>query len=221
MKRMVMLASVLLPWFLRRPLLEAFFGYRLHPSARIGLSWVFPKMLVMEAGAQIGHLTVCKNMDLIHMKASSLIGILNWITGFPSGHPRHFAHETGRRPELILGEHSAITSRHLIDCTNTIVIGRFSTIAGFRSGMITHTIDLEKCRQSSQPITIGDYCFVGTSSVLLGGCTLPSYSVLGAKSLLNKSFSEEYSLYGGVPARLIQPLPKTYGYFTRTSGLIY
>jgi hypothetical protein len=45
--------------------------------------------------------------------------------------------------------------------------------------------------------------------------------VLGAKSLLNKIFTEEYSLYGGVPARLVGPLPKTHLYFARTAGLIY
>ena len=36
---------------------------------------------------------------------------------------------------------------------------------------------------TAAPITIGDYCFVGTNCVLLGGSVLPSYSVLAAKSL--------------------------------------
>jgi len=220
MKTLLTLFSFLLPWPLRRGFLELCFGYKIHPTARIGLAWVRPGRLVMDEGTYIGHLTVCKNLDLIHLKAHSRIGRGNWITGFPIGHPRHFAHEPDRRPELILGEHSAVTNRHLIDCTNRVTIGRFATFAGFQSQILTHSIDLEKCRQSSAPITIGDYCFVGTNCVILGGSNLPSYSVLAAKSQLAKKLTDEYALYAGVPARFIQELPADYGYFRRTEGVV-
>jgi acetyltransferase-like isoleucine patch superfamily enzyme len=215
-----MLFSILLPWPLRRAILQSFFGFQIHPTARIGLSWVLPKKLIMESDTQIGNLTVCKNLDLIHMHPHSLIGRGNWITGFPSGPSPHFAHEHDRRPELIIGEHSAITNRHLIDCTSRVTIGRFTTFAGFQSQILTHSIDLEACRQSSAPVSIGDYCFVGTDCVLLGGSALPSYSVLAAKSLLNKSFDEEYSLYGGIPAAKLKNVPADSRYFHRTVGMV-
>jgi acetyltransferase-like isoleucine patch superfamily enzyme len=220
MKALLTLASFLLPWPVRRRLLELCFGYQIAPTARIGFAWVRPKRLLMEEGAVIGHLTVCKNLDSIHMKAHSRIGRGNWITGFPGGHSRHFAGELDRRPELILGEHAAITHRHLIDCTNRVTIGRFTTFAGFQSQILSHSIDLEQSRQSSAPVSIGEYCFVGTNCVLLGGSSLPNYSVLAAKSLLNKPFAEQYSLYGGVPAREIQRLPAEWQYFHRTSGVV-
>jgi acetyltransferase-like isoleucine patch superfamily enzyme len=220
MKTLLTLLSFLLPWPLRRRLLELCFGYRIHPTARIGLAWVRPRRLIMEEGTTIGHLTVCKNLDLVHLHAHARIGRGNWITGFPPGHPRHFAHETERRPELIVGAHSAITNRHLIDCTSRVELGRFTTFAGFQSQILSHSIDLEHSRQSSAPITIGDYCFVGTNCVLLGGSVLPSYSVLAAKSLLNKPFAETYSLYGGVPAREIQRLPAEWQYFHRPVGVV-
>ena len=215
-----MLLSLLLPWPLRRWLLQRCFGYQIHPSARIGFAWVRPKRLVMETGTEIGTLTVCKNLDLIHMHADSRIGRGNWITGFPSGLSRHFAHEHERRPELILAEHAAITNRHLIDCTSRVVIGRFTTFAGFQSQILTHSIDLEACRQSSAPVTIGDFCFIGTNCVILGGSALPSYSALAAKSLLNRPFDEDHSLYGGVPARHLKKLPPEYHYFKRTTGMV-
>lgn len=215
-----MLISLLLPWSMRRSFLEKQFGYQLHPTSRIGLAWVFPERLIMEANTSIGDLTVCKNIALLQMREHSLIGRGNWITGFPLGPSPHFASETDRRPELILGEHSAITHRHFIDCTNTISIGRFTTFAGFLSQMLTHSIDLEDSRQASAPIRVGDYCFVGTNCVLLGGSSLPDYSVLGAKSLLNKAFTEPYHLYGGVPAKPLQPLPREYAYFNRTTGFV-
>ena len=215
-----MLISMLLPWSVRRSLLEKQFGYQLHPTSRIGLSWVFPERLIMEANTSIGDLTVCKNIALLHLREHALIGRGNWITGFPLRPSPHFASETDRRPELIIGEHSAITHRHLIDCTNSITVGRFTTFAGFQSQMLTHSIDVEHNRQASAPIRIGDYCFVGTNSVLLGGSALPDYSVLGAKSLLNKAFTETYQLYGGVPAKPLQPLSREYEYFKRTTGFV-
>jgi carbonic anhydrase/acetyltransferase-like protein (isoleucine patch superfamily) len=219
-KNLLRLVSLLLPWTIRRGFLEKQFGYQIHPTASVGWAWIFPVRLIMEENTRIDHLTVCKNIDLLHLKAHSVIGRGNWITGFPPGPSRHFAHQSDRRPELVIEEHSAITHRHLIDCTNSVRVGRFTTIAGFQSQIITHWIDIEESRQTSAPVTIGDYCFVGTNSVLIGGSALPNYSVLGAKSLLNKPFAESYHLYGGVPARPIQPLSPNAKYFQRTEGFV-
>ena len=206
---------------MRRSFLEKQFGYQIHPSCRIGFSWIFPTRLIMEEGSQIGTLTVCKNIALLHLKAHASIGNGNWITGFPLGPSPHFAHEQDRQPQLIVGEHAAITHRHLIDCTNSVVIGKFTTLAGFQSQILTHSIDLEKNRQSSAPVRIGDYCFVGTNCVLLAGSALPDFCVLGAKSLLNKAFTESHQLYGGVPARPIEKLSPDFEYFRRTEGFVF
>jgi acetyltransferase-like isoleucine patch superfamily enzyme len=86
--------------------------------------------------------------------------------------------------------------------------------------MLTHSIDLGHSRQTSAPIRIGDFCFVGTNCVLLAGSALPDFSVLGAKSLLNKPFADSYTLYGGVPARALEKLPAEYGYFRRAQGFV-
>ena len=220
MKTILMALSFLLPWQLRRRLLEKQFGYQIHPTARIGFAWILPNRLIMEERSSIGAATVCKNIDLLHLEAHATIGRGNWITGFPLGQSRHFAHQTDRRPELIVGEHSAITNRHLLDCTNSVTIGKFTTFAGFHSQIISHSIDLEQNRQSSEPVRVGDYCFVGTNCVLLGGSALPDFCILGAKSLLNKSFTESYQLYGGVPARPLKSLPRNYKYFQRTEGFV-
>ena len=120
----------------------------------------------------------------------------------------------------MLSAHSAITNRHIVDCTERIRIGAFTTIAGFASQLLTHSINLENSRQEANPITIGDYCFIGTNCVLLGGSSLPDYSVLGAKSLLNRNCRDSYFLYGGVPAKPIKALPPTTRYFQRESGYV-
>jgi hypothetical protein len=222
MKRYISLFSLILPWPLRRAILRRFLGYEIADTSRIGLSWIYPKKLIMKEGARIGHLTICKDIDLVLMEESASIGNLDWITGYPSGLPGsgHFGHQPDRRPELVMSRHSAITNRHFIDCTERIHLGAFATVAGFASQLMTHSVNLELSRQEAYPITIGAYCFVGTNCVLLGGGSLPDYSVLGAKSLLNQAFTESYFLYGGVPAKAIKALPDTTQYFHRQSGYI-
>lgn len=220
-RRILLLLSALLPWPLRRSFLEKQFGYSIHPTSRIGFCWIFPKRLIMEENSRIGHFTVCKDIDLLHLGPYAIIGPLNWITGFPSGPSRHFAHQPDRRPELIVEAHAGISSRHLIDCTAQVRIGTFATIGGFRSQFITHSIDLKANRQSAEPIEIGEYCFVGTNCVVLGGSSLPHHSILGAQSLLNKRLDEPYRLYGGVPAKPIKELSPEMEYFRRTEGFVW
>jgi acetyltransferase-like isoleucine patch superfamily enzyme len=222
MKKLLQLLTLLLPWFLRRKTLQWWFGFEIHPTARIGLAWIFPAKLVMEADARIDHFTVAVNLEKIVLKNKAKIGRGNWITGFPRGkNSLHFQHQANRQPELIMSESSAITKNHHLDCTDRISIGKFTTIAGYNSQLLTHSIDVLMNRQDSSPITIGEYCFVGTNVVVLGGATLPARSVLGAKSLLNKSFTEEWKLYGGVPAKMIADIPRDAGYFMRTDGFVY
>jgi len=216
------LFTFILPWKLRRLALNRFFGFEIHRSARIGLSWVFPDKLIMAAGTRIDHFTVAIHLDTIRLGENSTIGRGNWITGFTTkSDSLHFRHQPDRRAELIMGISSDITKNHHIDCTSTISIGDFVTVAGYQSQLLTHSIDVVKNRQDSAPIVIGDYAFVGTNVVILGGAVLPARSVLGAKSLLNKAFSEEYKLYAGVPAKLVSDIPEDAGYFHRTTGYVH
>jgi acetyltransferase-like isoleucine patch superfamily enzyme len=214
--------TVLLPWRLKRFMLIQYFKYEIHPSARIGLSWIYPKKLIMDADSAIGNFNVAVHLDLIKIGKHSSIARGNWITGFPTNtNSKHFSHQQDRKSNLIIGEHSAITKKHHIDCTNVIEIGSFVTIAGYASQLLTHSINIELNIQDSHPITIGDYCFVGTASTILGGAALPANSVLGANALLNKTFTVPYRLYGGNPAKEIKELSNTYKYFNRETGFVF
>jgi acetyltransferase-like isoleucine patch superfamily enzyme len=212
---------VLLPWFLRRPVLTACFGYRIHPTARIGWSWIFPAHLVLEEGATIGHGNVALRLARIELGAHASIGRSNWITGYPRGGARHFAHRATRDPALILGAHAAITKGHHLDCTDRIEIGAFTTIAGYRSQFLTHSIDVVANRQDCAPIVIGRHCFVGTAVVVLAGARLPDRSVLGAMALLNRAVETPGWLHAGVPAAPVKELPADAAYFHRTEGWVW
>ena len=214
------LVVAVMPFRLKRLLLRAG-GHNIDRSAYIGISIVLVDRLVMGPGSRIDHFVFCKGLSELVMGPEARIGRFNWITAVPPSDERFYLHQRDRRSALLLGEHSAVTARHLIDCTNLVTIGKFSTLAGYHSQVLTHSVDLTEGRQDSAPITVGDYCFVGTDCVLLGGASLPSYSVLGAKSLLNKAWTEECQLYGGVPARPVKAIPRTWKYFERQVGVVY
>jgi len=213
---------ILIPWKIRRFLLIKFWKYDIHPTARIGLSYIYPRHLVMKAGSAIGHLNVAIHLDKIEMGENVSIGRSNWITGFPTKtNSKHFTHQTDRKSELIIGNESAITKHHHIDCTNHITIGSFATVAGYNSQLLTHSIDVYENCQSSQPIEIGDYCFISTHVVILGGSFLPAKSVLGAGAVLNNKYEKEWKLYAGVPAKPIKDIPQDAKYFHRTEGFVW
>lgn len=212
--------SLLLPNVLKRPFLRLLLGFELHPTATIGLAWLGMKHLRMAEGARIGHLNVFKNLDAVVLKEHASIGRMNFFTCVPSSDARHYGHIENRSTEFQLGVHSHVTMRHLFDCNAPVLVGDFVTVAGYGSQFLTHSIDIELCRQDAHPIVIEDFSFVGTGCILLGGSKLPARSVLGAGAVLNKSFEEPESLYAGVPAIFKKRLPKETKYWQRQSGWI-
>lgn len=219
MKRLAALAVVFLPWALKRWVLRRFWGYQIADHARIGLSYIFPGHLVMGEGAYIGHLNVAIHLERMECGAHSIIERSNWITGHGLG-GGHFGHRTGRDPALLLGEHASITKSHIIDCTDKVEIGAFTTIAGYHSQLITHGINVLENQQDCKPIRIGAYCLVGTRVTVLGGAALPDRSVLGAGSVLNKAHTEEHAVYAGQPAAKVKNLDPEAAYFHRESGFV-
>lgn len=215
------LMSTPLPWRIRRRILNRFLGYKIHPTAHIGWSVILAGRVELDAGASIGHLNVCRGLDLLRLGVNSIVGNLNWVTGAPSDSQVHFAAQRDRRPELIIADHAALTNRHLLDCTNSVRIGRFSTVAGFRSQFLTHSIDVRESRQWSHPIEIGEYCFVGTGCILLGGSRLPNFSILAAGSVLRELYDQERGIYAGVPAVWKREISEDWKYFTRTDGYVW
>lgn len=222
MRRIVVALSLLLPWRVRRLILIRVCGYVIPRSSRIGLAWIVPDHLIMGEGSSIGHLTACRGLELLCLGDDSHVGTFNWIVSEPSGsRSAFFSDETGRRPQLVIGDHSAITSRHYLDCASRIVIGDFTTIAGVRSVFLSHGIDVDAGKQRSAAITIGSYCLVGTNCVVLGGSVLPNCSILGANSLLRDRHYETHRLYAGSPTRAIKPLSSDSAYFHRRQTIVY
>lgn len=210
------------PWALRRILLNKLFSYEIDKNAHIGFSIILTDKLKMDSNSKISHFNLCNGISLLSLDEKSSIGTFNYITGFPNIKSLHFNHLRNRKCHLVLGEHSAITSRHFIDCTTGVFIGKFTIIAGIRSQIFTHSINLQKNIQDGESVFIGDYCFVGTRVIILPGSSLPNHSILGAASLLNKKYFNSLGLYSGIPAVLLRDLDiNEYKYFTRSQGFVY
>lgn len=221
-RRMILLqiACLCLPWPLRRRVLVAAFGWDIDPTARIGLSLLSTPRLRMGPNSRIGHLNIARYIEELILGRGALLGNKNWISGYPIGSKRAFE-DSGRAPSLHINDEAAITHSHRIDCTDKVTIGAFTTIAGWNTQVITHSIKIAEARQRCGPIEIGRYCFVGSRCVILRGAKLPDYSVLGAGSVLSRAHDEPYGLYSGVPAVRQRTLDPKTAYFTRTSGPCY
>ncbi len=214
------ICTIFLPWALKRRLLNRLLGYDLARDAKIGMSIVAVEKARMDSGARIGHLTVCRGLERLDIGTEGRIGNLNWIAG--GGERLLDSGVDGRKTAscLLVGTHSAITNRHYIDCSDSVDIGEFTIVAGVRSQILTHSVDTGECRQLAKSVVIGDYCFIGTGSILLPGAVLPAFSILAAGSVLRKPMEHTWMLYAGVPAVPKKQIPKSHKYFVRTKGYI-
>lgn len=203
LRKVINVIIIFFPWRLRRLILIHLYHYKIAKSAYIGIAYIYPRHLIMEDGAIIKHFNIAINLDEIILKQNALIDRSNWITGYPTGtKSKFFEDERERHSILILGEHSVITKKHYLDCTNVVNIGKYVTVAGYSSQFLTHSVNIYSNRQGSKPISIGDYCFISTRTIILGGTSLPNKSVLGAGAVLNRDYSNDspFGLYVGVPA---------------------
>lgn len=218
---LVQLVASVLPGAMRNRALNRWLGWQIDAAASISrLALVLADVVVMRAGTSIGALTVVKGLSRVELDEHSLIGRLNWISAYPLSLRDSFSHVAARRTELILGAHSAITNRHLIDCTDQVTLGKFATFAGFRSQVLTHSIDVAANRQNCRPVFIGDYAFIGTGAILLGGAHVEDFTVIAAGAVVVGRLEKPYALYAGAPARFVKDLPAESGYFNRLEGAV-
>ncbi|HVU93497.1 MAG TPA: hypothetical protein VHC23_14785 [Jatrophihabitans sp.] len=210
----VALLLVLLPRRLKRFVARRLLGWDLHPTAHIGRSIVLAKHVSMGPGAVIGSFNVIRNLDELRMGAGAHIATRNFISCPPAA-AQAFAHVANRRAALIMGEHAMITIGHEIDCSDRVEIGAHSAIAGFRSQVLTHSVNLMTDRQTTGPVEIGHHVAIMSGCLLLNGTRIPDRSVISAGSVVTTKLTKELTFYRGNPAQPVRDLPANLGYFRR------
>jgi acetyltransferase-like isoleucine patch superfamily enzyme len=214
MRRRIRIAGLLITALLPRPLKRAvyrlIFGYRIHRSVRIGVCFIDCKKLVIGENSRIGSGTVLWGCGEFSIGSHVAIGPLNLFRGgerielcdysevlrlnvinaIPENDCTNTPHSSFQ-----LGWGSVVTAEHRIDFTDSVTIGRHTTLGGRNSSIWTHN------RREGLPVAIGNYCYVGSEIRMAPGSRIPDFCIVGIGSVVTKPICQSYSLIAGVPAK--------------------
>lgn len=207
-----------MPWAFKRLALGRLTGARIDRSARIGLSIVDSDVLEMGPGSRIGHFTVFRGLRRARLGDGASVGNFNWITAAPMFQTQ--LTESSEQGWFTLGRESAVTSRHYIDCSGGVSVGEYTTVAGVRSTILSHEIDLAAGVQTSTTTRVGDFCFVSSNVCLTPGSSIPDRSVVAMGAVVVGVLEPAGALFGGVPARVLRSTVDAGKYFRRARGFV-
>ncbi len=89
-----------------------------------------------------------------------------------------------------------------------VFIGDYTQIAQ-NVGIISSNHDVyDNSKHHHEEVRIGNYCWLGMNSVVLPGVSLGDFTIVGAGSVVTKSFPEGYCVIAGNPAKVIRTLER-------------
>lgn len=206
----------------------------MHPKSKIGISFLWiDRLLVLNKSSWIGNYNFI-NINGLSIDEEGYIGNYNKLTGpFDvilsktagiGNHNKGYRAPVGStygEAQLKLGVLSKITSRHSIDCTRSIIIGNFSTIAGHDSQLWTHAYYHDRTGPGrfrlDGSIEIGSNVNIGSKSVLNGGIKIADGVVVGSNSSISKSLLRP-GAYVNQPLRFIELAEDQRKRFKRVEG---
>lgn len=204
-----------MPQGLKRAAYRWWFGFRIHPTAHIGVSFLDCRSLEVGPYALVANFNVFLHCGDVRIGAHAHLGSLNLFSGGRAielgdwSHVRRMNfvnairdHDCTNAPDSTfrLGYGSVLTAEHRIDFTDRVEIGRCTILGGRNSSIWTHNI------RFGEPVSIGDYCYLASEIRVAPGAALADCCVVGLASVLTGSHREPFSLVAGVPARRVREL---------------
>jgi acetyltransferase-like isoleucine patch superfamily enzyme len=202
----------LLPLALRMFVGRRILKWDLAPDARIGRSIILVGHVSMGPESNIGSFNMIRGLRELRLGQGAYIATRNWI----SSHP-HSAFVFGEKcdPSLIMHDWSRITVGHQIDCSDRVELHEHAAVAGYRSQILTHSLDLVRERQMTAPVVLGHHSALLSGCIILNGMNVPARSIISAGSVVTTKLTKEYTLYRGNPAQAVRELPQNMRFFNR------
>jgi acetyltransferase-like isoleucine patch superfamily enzyme len=136
---------------------------------------------------------------------------LQKIIGFNRGAywPVHFTSKVNQWQNISVGIHTCpgYEPGCYIQGLGRLYLGDYTVVAQ-NVGIISANHDVHNTMEHDKTaeVRIGNYCWLGMNSVILPGTQLGDFTVVGAGSVVTKSFPEGYVVIAGNPARVIRKL---------------
>lgn len=174
-------------------------------SININLFWSI-RAATLGDGCVIGPFNTFRNLNHLDIGTDSRIGQLNYVTGAPD-----YQHDPAHNV-LQLAEHAIIVSRHYLDTSGGLRMGRYSGIGGVRTTIYTHGVDYRTNTHQPRPVVIGEYALLNSNVCIAPGTTVPPRSVVSMGSVLTGRYRPGTLISSGRAKSL---MPVEGAFFTR------
>ncbi len=197
-------------------------GHHIGSNARIGFSLLLVDQLLMQTGTRIGHFNFV-NVRRLAMRQGAYFGRTNVVNGPISislankaaiGNANKIVRGprgevTSGPARLKLGELSKITANHRIDCTASLTMGDFSTVAGTNSQIWTHGYIHDKQGAGRYrvdgPVHIGHNVYIGSACVVTANVHIADGIIVGAGTTVAHNLVEPGMYVSASLRRLERP----------------
>jgi acetyltransferase-like isoleucine patch superfamily enzyme len=198
MRKILLLLAVILPHLLKLFIYRRVMGWKIGKQVKIGFSYIECDQVVLGDNILIRHFNIIRGLKHFQLGSNCYIANFNEFFGNNSSDEKW-------KNELILGEGVLFMSHHFIDVAGTVTIGSHTTIAGRNTQVWSHSLSYPNDVPDLVPmdVSIGKEAYIGARSTLIG-CSIPDKAVIGAGSVVNKSFAAESCrlLIAGNPATI-------------------